>query len=127
MAAGAGAAALVAPLASADSANESAANELTVTVTGSPVPGQNGTHRLTCEPAGGNHPDPAGACRALASQADPFAPVPANQMCTQIYGGPATAQVTGRWRGRPVDAAFRRTDGCQTSRWDRLVPLLPAQ
>lgn len=42
-----------------------------------------------------------------------------------IYGGPATAHVTGTWAGRPVDSRFDRADGCQIARWDALVPLLP--
>jgi hypothetical protein len=41
------------------------------------------------------------------------------------YGGPATAHVTGRWAGRPVDAVYDRSNGCEIERWDRLVPLLP--
>jgi hypothetical protein len=46
-------------------------------------------------------------------------------MCTMLYGGPATAHVTGTWAGRPVDARFDRADGCEIARWDALVPLLP--
>jgi hypothetical protein len=41
------------------------------------------------------------------------------------YGGPATARVTGWWAGRPVDATFDRSNGCEIERWDRFVPLLP--
>ena len=41
-----------------------------------------------------------------------------------IYGGPETATVTGTWRGRPVDAEFRRNDGAQIFRWDQVAPLL---
>jgi hypothetical protein len=42
------------------------------------------------------------------------------------YGGPATARITGTWHGRPVDATYKRTDGCEISRWQGLVPVLPA-
>jgi hypothetical protein len=42
-----------------------------------------------------------------------------------IYGGPATAHVTGTWAGRPVDASYNRGNGCETSRWDRMEPFLP--
>ena len=45
--------------------------------------------------------------------------------CTQIYGGPAVARVTGRFRGNRIWAEFRRRDGCEIDRWDRLRPLLP--
>lgn len=79
---------------------------------------------LTCEPAGGTHPDPETACRALADAAEPFAPVPADALCTQQYGGPQTATVRGTYRGQPVDLALSRVDGCRISQWDRLAALL---
>ncbi|MEU4877165.1 SSI family serine proteinase inhibitor [Streptomyces sp. NPDC021608] len=88
-----------------------------------------GTFEVYCHPDGGSHPDPAGACDALDRDArwgrDVFAPVPDDGVCTMRYGGPATAHVTGRWAGRPVDAVYDRSDGCEIERWDRLVPLLP--
>ncbi|MFF7286370.1 subtilase-type protease inhibitor [Streptomyces griseorubiginosus] len=75
------------------------------------------------------HPDLPGACAALERNTrwgrDPFAPVPEGSVCTMLYGGPATAHVTGTWAGRPVDARFDRSNGCETARWDRFVPLLP--
>jgi hypothetical protein len=45
--------------------------------------------------------------------------------CTQIYGGPEVARVTGRFRGNRIWAEFRRSDGCEIARWERLRPLLP--
>jgi hypothetical protein len=56
----------------------------------------------------------------------PFAPVPANTACAQIYGGPEVAHVVGTHRGRRVDAIFKRTDGCQIARWNK-VDVLFAQ
>ncbi len=82
------------------------------------------TWTLTCDPAGGTHPDPAGACAALAAVKAPFAPLPSDLACTQIYGGPQTATVTGTYRGKPVNTTFSRTDGCQIARWDGLQALL---
>jgi hypothetical protein len=80
---------------------------------------------LACEPAGGTHPDPEAACAALAElDAEAFMPVAADQMCTQIYGGPETATVRGTWRGAPVDASFSRQDGCEIARWDAVAGLL---
>jgi hypothetical protein len=79
---------------------------------------------LACDPAGGDHPDPEAACRLLDELENPFAPVPADQACTEIYGGPQTAHVTGTFRGEPVDAEFDRTNGCQISRWDAHLDLL---
>lgn len=107
------------------------ADRLTIIVAGSTVTGHNGTFQLTCHPTGGQHPDPANACAKLdqfaSANQDPFAPVPAGQLCSQIDGGPATAQITGMWHGRPVNTQFTRQNGCQTSRWDRLVPVLPPE
>jgi hypothetical protein len=44
--------------------------------------------------------------------------------CTQQYGGPEEATITGTIRGNPVDASFKRTDGCEISRWERVKALL---
>lgn len=44
--------------------------------------------------------------------------------CTQIYGGPETATVTGELDGEEVDATFSRSDGCEIARWDVAAPLL---
>ncbi|MFD8231123.1 SSI family serine proteinase inhibitor [Streptomyces sp. NPDC059696] len=103
-------------------------DHLTVTVRGAGG-GADGTFELYCDPDGGSHPDPGGACAALERDTrwgqDVFAPAPEGGFCTMQYGGPATAHVTGTWAGRPVDARYDRRDGCQISRWDRLVPLLP--
>lgn len=82
------------------------------------------TRTLTCDPPGGDHPDPQGACRALAAARAPFAPVPAGLLCTQIYGGPETATIEGTWRGEPVRAAYRRTDGCEIARWAAVAAVL---
>lgn len=53
-----------------------------------------------------------------------FEPVPDDVACTQIFGGPQTARVTGTLRGTPVDARFSRTDGCEIARWDAVAALL---
>ncbi|MFF4491289.1 SSI family serine proteinase inhibitor [Streptomyces sp. NPDC001544] len=91
--------------------------------------GRDGTYELFCHPEAGSHPDPAGACRTLDRNTrwgrDVFAPVAPGSVCTMQYGGPATARVTGTWAGRPVDAVYDRSNGCEAERWDRLVPLLP--
>ncbi|MFJ9816064.1 SSI family serine proteinase inhibitor [Streptomyces sp. NPDC101151] len=91
--------------------------------------GQDGTYEVSCHPGAGSHPDVAGACRALDSNTrwgrDTFAPVAPGSTCTMMYGGPATAHVTGTWAGRPVDTSYDRSNGCEIGRWDRLVPLLP--
>jgi hypothetical protein len=53
-----------------------------------------------------------------------LAPTPAGVGCPEIYGGPAVARVTGRLRGKPVDARFKLTNGCEIDRWQRNRRLL---
>jgi hypothetical protein len=53
-----------------------------------------------------------------------FAPTPLDQACTQLYGGPETATVKGTLDGEPVDGSFKRTDGCEISRWEKVQALL---
>ena len=73
----------------------------------------------------GTHPEAEAACAHLAGLEDPFLPLPNDVACTEQYGGPETAHVTGRWNGEPVDVELARTDGCLITQWDSLVPLLP--
>ncbi|MFH8345048.1 SSI family serine proteinase inhibitor [Streptomyces sp. NPDC018045] len=105
-------------------------DHLTVTVSDTGKAAADGTYELYCHPARGTHTDARGACDKLDRLTrwgkDPFAGVPKNSRCTMQYGGPATARVTGTWAGRPVNAQFKRTDGCEISRWDRFVPVLPS-
>ncbi|WP_328720648.1 subtilase-type protease inhibitor [Streptomyces sp. NBC_00247] len=104
---------------------------------GGPV--RDGSYELTCAPAagtrsgtrgGGDHPEAQAACDRLAEAEgageDLFRPVDEDAMCTQMYGGPATARITGTWRGRPVDTTVNRKNGCEIARWNALSPLLPA-
>ena len=82
---------------------------------------------LICgDPVEGTHPAAQQACDHLRGMDDPFAPIPDDMVCTQQYGGPQTASVTGRWAGRPVDLALSRVDGCTIAQWDGLGPLLPS-
>jgi hypothetical protein len=46
-------------------------------------------------------------------------------MCTQIYGGPQEALVTGTFGGRRVWARFSRRNGCEIARWNRIAFLFP--
>ncbi|MEU4168066.1 SSI family serine proteinase inhibitor [Streptomyces sp. NPDC026665] len=107
---------------------DDSSDRLTVTVAGVGG-GADGTFELECHPAGGTHPHAAEACDRLDRMTtwgkDTFAPVPRDSMCTMVYGGPATAHVTGTWAGRPVDARYDRSNGCEISRWNALVPVLP--
>ena len=83
-------------------------------------------YTVTCgETVAGDLPDAAAACAHLEGLDDPFVPVRNDATCTQEYGGPQVARVTGRWAGEPVDLQLSRTDGCRISQWDRLGALLP--
>ena len=44
--------------------------------------------------------------------------------CTQIYGGKATALVTGRVSGRDIHTEFDLHDGCAVARWQKFSWLL---
>ena len=82
--------------------------------------GKRATVRCAC-------PDDSELCRAVdALDASVFEPTPGNVACTQQYGGPETAKVTGTFRGEPVDARFSRENGCQIARWEDAAPLLEA-
>ena len=71
-------------------------------------------------------PDPAAALEALRLHGEGiFFPVPGPpKLCTQQYGGPQVAVVTGHYLGREVHCEFSRTDGCEIARWRALAPLL---
>jgi hypothetical protein len=81
---------------------------------------------LRCGPVGGSHPARTAACAKLLSTPNPFRPVPTRSVCTEIYGGPNVAIVTGRFRGTRVWAKFQLRNGCEIARWKRVVPLLPS-
>jgi hypothetical protein len=72
----------------------------------------------------GSHPGAGAACEHLSGMQDPFAPLGADAVCTEQYGGPETARVIGRWDGEPVDLELSRSDGCRIAQWDALGPLL---
>ncbi len=106
-----------------------APDHLTITVSKADNPLANGEYLLECNPVGGNHPEAEAACARLDHLAkgnkDPFTPVADNRVCSMQNGGPATARVTGTWQGQKVNAAFRRTNGCEIARWNNLEPVLP--
>ena len=71
-------------------------------------------------------PDSAAALDAVEKHGENiFFPKPGPpKMCTQQYGGPQVAVVTGWFRGREVNSTFSRTDGCEIARWRAMAPLL---
>jgi hypothetical protein len=81
---------------------------------------------VRCDPVAGTHPRRAAVCRDLDRLGwEVFRPVPQDRACTQLYGGPQVAIVSGRVDGHAVWARLSRADGCQISRWARVPSLLP--
>jgi hypothetical protein len=108
-----------------DKADEAAprAADLTVTIRPTGPDGPARRHRIQCERLGPTAADKT--CRSLAGlSAEQLEPVPSGTACTQIYGGPAVARVRGQLHGKPVDARFELTNGCEIERWDRNRVLL---
>jgi Subtilisin inhibitor-like len=106
-----------------DSASSTTADlQISVSIRGSEAPTQAWT--LHCPP-GGTLPDAADACRKLGEIDDPFAPVPEGTACTQIFGGPEIADVSGTFNGKAVDTQFSRGNGCELERWKRVGFLFP--
>lgn len=74
---------------------------------------------LQCDPAGGTHPDPAGACAALMAIKNPFAQIHTGQECPMIMASARRATFIGTWFGARVDRTI--TDGgCDLANWSRL-------
>jgi hypothetical protein len=107
-----------------DEARPGPAVEVAVTVWPNGKDGPSREATLMCDPVGGTHPSAEKACAALAADPAALEPVPADQACTMIFGGPEQATVVGVVRGEEVDAAFDRSNGCELDRWDRMAGLL---
>ena len=76
--------------------------------------------------ATGTVPRPAEACRRLQALGDAvFRPTPRDALCTEIFGGPSTARVTGIYFGRKLWVRLSRANGCEIERWARVAFLLP--
>ena len=73
-----------------------------------------------------SHPSAAAACTALKNNPAVLSPGPrsTDQACTQQYGGPQQATVTGIVDDSPVDASFARRDGCEISLWNAAKDIL---
>ncbi|MGZ8707459.1 MAG: SSI family serine proteinase inhibitor [Gaiellaceae bacterium] len=87
-------------------------------------------YSLSCFPAAGTHPDPdfdpVAACAALeAAGSAAFAATPPNTACTELYGGPQVAEVSGTVAGSRVDTTLERTNGCAIARWEALKTVVP--
>jgi hypothetical protein len=90
------------------------------------------SYTLVCqggEPAAeSQHPSAAEACLALKENPSLLSP-PApgtERACTQQYGGPQTATVTGMVDGTAVEASFALRDGCEIAAWKAAENILGA-
>jgi hypothetical protein len=63
-------------------------------------------------------------CAGLTAAA--FEPTPRGTACTQVFGGPEKATVTGTFDGKEIDAEFSRENGCEIARWEEAKTLLGA-
>lgn len=114
-----GVVAVVALTVSACGAKASSPARLTATIRAQGPDGPERTREVTCD---GRDDAACGRLRALDAQA--FDAVADDVACTAVYGGPATAHVTGQLDGRSIDARFSLQDGCEIARWERFAWLL---
>lgn len=117
-----------APLPSGPGAGDA---ELSITVKAS-KDGKAVNYTLVCKGgapmAESQHPRAAAACAALKNNAAILAPAapPKGISCTQQYGGPQVASVTGEVDGTPVESSFALRDGCQIGAWNAAKDILGA-
>lgn len=96
------------------------------------------TYILNCQngvpAAGSTLPTAEAACKRLIKSLDIIQPLQvinplngtdnATQQCTQEYGGPQEASVTGTVAGEPISRSFNLKDGCQISAWNAAKDIL---
>jgi hypothetical protein len=109
-----------APVGGGAASAPAAAPKVSLDITVSTTPGAPTKHwTLQCEPAGGTHPDPAGACAVLLKAKNPFAPLPKGIMCPMIRVGTKTAIVKGTYFGKHIDTKLS-PGGCQLAQWEKI-------
>ena len=79
------------------------------------------TKTLDCATPSANDKPSCDLLKKLPASA--FQPVPKDQMCTMIYGGPEKATIKGTVNGKKVDATYNRTNGCEIDRYKKVEPL----
>lgn len=103
--------------------------ELSITVKAS-KDGPATNYTLVCKGgapvAESQHPDAAAACAAVKENPAVLnQPAPRkNVSCTQQYGGPQVATVTGAVDGKPVEATFSLRNGCEIGAWNAAKDIL---
>ena len=89
--------------------------KLTVTHGESPDPAAKSA-TLTCEPAGGTHPDPKTACDQLAKVNGDFGALNVNPGPCFLIFDPYTVTAYGHWRGTPVKFQHTYANKCVLDR-----------
>jgi hypothetical protein len=90
---------------------------LRITVWPAGKAGPGSIYTLRCPGGAGTLPSAGRACIKLSRLgAAAFAPVPRGVACTEIYGGPQLARVSGTLEGRRISTEFSRTNGCEIER-----------
>ncbi len=51
---------------------------------------------------------------------NPFALIPRDAICIELYGGPEVALITGTIRGRALWTQLAKRNGCEIARFQRL-------
>jgi len=82
------------------------------------------TATLTCPGETAKDRDICAALDVVAPKV--FEPVPVDEACTAIYGGPRKATITGTFQDEPVSAVFTQENGCEIARWNQINPVLEA-
>jgi hypothetical protein len=109
------------------SSGTDAPTSLRITVWPQGKTGASVSYSLRCPKGTGTLPGARAACSKLQKiDASAFAPVPRGTACTELYGGPQVASVSGDLAGKSIKADFSRTNGCESARWDRLAFLFPS-
>jgi hypothetical protein len=106
--------------ASGSSSSPAAAPKASLTITVLNGPDKKISHwTLSCDPAGGTHPDPAKACAALEAIKNPFAQVRTGQDCPMILASSRRATFVGTWFGAKVDRTII-DGGCDLANWSKI-------
>jgi hypothetical protein len=101
------------------SARATPASKVAVTITIRIGHGMPKRWTLRCQPAGGTHPDPAAACKALFAVKDPFAPQRHRLVCPMIMANAEQATISGTWFGHKVHRIVI-DGGCDVGLWTEL-------
>ncbi len=102
------------------SARTVSSSKVSLNVTFSQAYGHPAKHwTLRCEPAGGNYPDPSGACARLIKWGNIFSPPIGHVMCPMIMTSAQRATVTGTYFGKQISETIV-AGGCQLSRYYEL-------